>query len=213
MIVENNKAQKINRSNSASSSTRNGTFERKKLKQILMEDFDNKIKNRKKNYGCGFNIDKIISKSHYKPYIFNKDSDIIDDSCDLIDYIDEIIPETNNEIDIKEENKMDYNLDDDNSIENRGGGRNVHSIESENDKIKENILAIEKFIHNIKKIQDKYFDDIDYKIIVREDINALVIYLEINYDLYEYTFKRENQGKFLDEIVEFSKENSIIIFH
>ena len=213
MTDENIKAQKITCSNSASSSTRSGSFETRKLKQILMEDFDNKIKDCKKNYGCGYTIDKIISKSQYIPYIFNEDSDKIDDTCNLIDYIDDILAETNIEIDIKDKNKIIYDLDDDNCIKKREGVRHVHSIESENDKIKENILALEKFIHNIKKIQSKYFDDIDYIIIVREDINALVIYLEINYDLYEYTFIRQNRGKFLDDIIEFCKENSIKIFH
>ena len=213
MSDENIKAQKITRSNSASSSTRSGSFETRKLKQILMEDFDNKIKYCKKNYGCGYTIDKIISKSQYIPYIFNEDSDKIDDTCNLIDYIDDMLAETNIEIDIEEKNKINYDLDDDNCIKKREGVRHVHSIESENDKIKENILALEKFIRNIKKIQSKYCDDIDYIIIVREDINALVIYLEINYDLYEYTFIRQNRGKFLDDIVEFCKENSIKNFH
>ena len=116
MSDEKIKAQKINRSNSSSSSTRSGSFETRKLKQILMEDFDNKIKDCKKNYGCGYTIDKIISKSQYKPYIFNEDSDKIDDTCNLIDYIDDMLAETNIEIDIEEKNKIIYDLDYDNSI-------------------------------------------------------------------------------------------------
>ena len=216
MSDENNKSPKIIRSNSASSSTKSGSFKTKKFKEILIEDIYNKIKNLKKNYGCGFTIDKIISKLRYNLYIFNEDSNKTDDSINLFDYIDEIIPdnnETKDEIDINDANKIFYNLDYDNSIKNKKGVKKIHSIEDENDKIKENINALKSFIHSIKRKQKDFFDDIDYKIIVREDINALVVYLEINYDLFEYTFMRENRGKFLDEIVEFCKENSIIIFH
>jgi hypothetical protein len=216
MSAENKKTAKISRSNSESSSTRSGSFKTKKFKEIIIEDIENKIKNRIKNYGCGFTIDKIIFKSKYKLYKFNEEPNKIDDSFNLIDYMDEIIPniyEKNDEIDIIDANKILYNLDYDNSFEIKIGDKKIHSIESGKDKIKENINALKSFIHYIKKNKNNYFDDIDFNIIVREDINALIIYLEINYDLYEYTFTRENRGKFLDEIVEFCKENSIIIFH
>ena len=216
MSAENKKTAKISRSNSESSSTRSGSFKTKKFKEIIIEDIENKIKNRIKNYGRGFTIDKIIFKSKYKLYKFNEELNKIDDSFNLIDYMDEIIPniyEKNDEIDIIDANKILYNLDYDNSFEIKIGDKKIHSIESGKDKIKENINALKSFIHYIKKNKNNYFDDIDFNIIVREDINALIIYLEINYDLYEYTFTRENRGKFLDEIVEFCKENSIIIFH
>ena len=216
MSAENKKTAKISRSNSESSSTRSGSFKTKKFKEIIIEDIENKIKNRIKNYGCGFTNDKIIFKSKYKLYKFNEEPNKIDDSFNLIDYMDEIIPniyEKNDEIDIIDANKILYNLDYDNSFEIKIGDKKIHSIESGKDKIKENINALKSFIHYIKKNKNNYFDDIDFNIIVREDINALIIYLEINYDLYEYTFTRENRGKFLDEIVEFCKENSIIIFH
>ena len=216
MSAENKKTAKISRSNSESSSTRSGSFKTKKFKEIIIEDIENKIKNRIKNYRCGFTIDKIIFKSKYKLYKFNEELNKIDDSFNLIDYLDEIIPniyEKNDEIDIIDAKKILYNLDYDNSFEIKIGDKKIHSIESGKDKIKENINALKSFIHYIKKNKNNYFDDIDFNIIVREDINALIIYLEINYDLYEYTFTRENRGKFLDEIVEFCKENSIIIFH
>lgn len=216
MSAENKKTAKISRSNSESSSTRSGSFKTKKFKEIIIEDIENKIKNRIKNHGRGFTIDKIIFKSKYKLYKFNEEPNKIDDSFNLIDYMDEIIPniyEKNDEIDIIDANKILYNLDYDNSFEIKIGDKKIHSIESGKDKIKENINALKSFIHYIKKNKNNYFDDIDFNIIVREDINALIIYLEINYDLYEYTFTRENRGKFLDEIVEFCKENSIIIFH
>ena len=216
MSAENKKTAKISRSNSESSSTRSGSFKTKKFKEIIIEDIENKIKNRIKNYGRGFTIDKIIFKSKYKLYKFNEEPNKIDDSFNLIDYMDEIIPniyEKNDEIDIIDANKILYNLDYDNSFEIKIGDKKIHSIESGKDKIKENINALKSFIHYIKKNKNNYFDDIDFNIIVKEDINALIIYLEINYDLYEYTFTRENRGKFLDEIVEFCKENSIIIFH
>ena len=216
MSAENKKTAKISRSNSESSSTRSGSFKTKKFKEIIIEDIENKIKNRIKNHGRGFTIDKIIFKSKYKLYKFNEELNKIDDSFNLIDYMDEIIPniyEKNDEIDIIDANKILYNLDYDNSFEIKIGDKKIHSIESGKDKIKENINALKSFIHYIKKNKNNYFDDIDFNIIVREDINALIIYLEINYDLYEYTFTRENRGKFLDEIVEFCKENSIIIFH
>ena len=216
MSAENKKTAKISRSNSESSSTRSGSFKTKKFKEIIIEDIENKIKNRIKNHGRGFTIDKIIFKSKYKLYKFNEEPNKIDDSFNLIDYMDEIIPniyEKNDEIDIIDANKILYNLDYDNSFEIKIGDKKIHSIESGKDKIKENINALKSFIHYIKKNKHNYFDDIDFNIIVREDINALIIYLEINYDLYEYTFTRENRGKFLDEIVEFCKENSIIIFH
>ena len=216
MSAENKKTAKISRSNSESSSTRSGSFKTKKFKEIIIEDIENKIKNRIKNHGRGFTIDKIIFKSKYKLYKFNEEPNKIDDSFNLIDYMDEIIPNThekNDEIDIIDANKILYNLDYDNSFEIKIGDKKIHSIESGKDKLKENINALKSFIHYIKKNKNNYFDDIDFNIIVREDINALIIYLEINYDLYEYTFKRENRGKFLDEIVEFCKENSIIIFH
>ena len=216
MSAENKKTAKISRSNSESSSTRSGSFKTKKFKEIIIEDIENKIKKRIKNYGCGFTNDKIIFKSKYKLYKFNEEPNKIDDSFNLIDYMDEIIPniyEKNDEIDIIDANKILYNLDYDNSFEIKIGDKKIHSIESGKDKIKENINALKSFIHYIKKNKNNYFDDIDFNIIVREDINALIIYLEINYDLYEYTFTRENRGKFLDEIVEFCKENSIIIFH
>ena len=216
MSAENKKTAKISRSNSESSSTRSGSFKTKKFKEIIIEDIENKIKNRIKNHGRGFTIDKIIFKSKYKLYKFNEEPNKIDDSFNLIDYMDEIIPniyEKNDEIDIIDANKILYNLDYDNSFEIKIGDKKIHSIESGKDKIKENINALKSFIHYIKKNKNNYFDDINFNIIVREDINALIIYLEINYDLYEYTFTRENRGKFLDEIVEFCKENSIIIFH
>ena len=216
MSAENKKTAKISRSNSESSSTRSGSFKTKKFKEIIIEDIENKIKNRIKNHGRGFTIDKIIFKSKYKLYKFNEEPNKIDDSFNLIDYMDEIIPniyEKNGEIDIIDANKILYNLDYDNSFEIKIGDKKIHSIESGKDKIKENINALKSFIHYIKKNKNNYFDDIDFNIIVREDINALIIYLEINYNLYEYTFTRENRGKFLDEIVEFCKENSIIIFH
>ena len=216
MSAENKKTAKISRSNSESSSTRSGSFKTKKFKEIIIEDIENKIKNRIKNHGRGFTIDKIIFKSKYKLYKFNEEPNKIDDSFNLIDYMDEIIPniyEKNEEIDIIDANKILYNLDYDNSFEIKIGDKKIHSIESGKDKIKENINALKSFIHYIKKNKNNYFDDIYFNIIVREDINALIIYLEINYDLYEYTFTRENRGKFLDEIVEFCKENSIIIFH
>ena len=216
MSAENKKTAKISRSNSESSSTRSGSFKTKKFKEIIIEDIENKIKNRIKNHGRGFTIDKIIFKSKYKLYKFNEEPNKIDDSFNLIDYMDEIIPniyEKNDEIDIIDANKILYNLDYDNSFEIKIRDKKIHSIESGKDKIKENINALKSFIHYIKKNKNNYFDDIDFNIIVREDINALIIYLEINYDLYEYTFTRENRGKFLDEIVEFCKENSIIIFH
>ena len=216
MSAENKKTAKISRSNSESSSTRSGSFKTKKFKEIIIEDIENKIKNRIKNQGRGSTIDKIIFKSKYKLYKFNEEPNKIDDSFNLIDYMDEIIPniyEKNDEIDIIDANKILYNLDYDNSFEIKIGDKKIHSIESGKDKIKENINALKSFIHYIKKNKNNYFDDIDFNIIVREDINALIIYLEINYDLYEYTFTRENRGKFLDEIVEFCKENSIIIFH
>ena len=216
MSAENKKTAKISLSNLESSSTRSGSFKTKKFKEIIIEDIENKIKNRIKNHGRGFTIDKIIFKSKYKLYKFNEEPNKIDDSFNLIDYMDEIIPniyEKNDEIDIIDANKILYNLDYDNSFEIKIGDKKIHSIESGKDKIKENINALKSFIHYIKKNKNNYFDDIDFNIIVREDINALIIYLEINYDLYEYTFTRENRGKFLDEIVEFCKENSIIIFH
>ena len=216
MSAENKKTAKISRSNSESSSTRSGSFKTKKFKEIIIEDIENKIKNRIKNHGRGFTIDKIIFKSKYKLYKFNEEPNKIDDPFNLTDYMDEIIPniyEKNDEIDIIDANKILYNLDYDNSFEIKLGDKKIHSIESGKDKIKENINALKSFIHYIKKNKHNYFDDIDFNIIVREDINALIIYLEINYDLYEYTFTRENRGKFLDEIVEFCKENSIIIFH
>ena len=216
MSAENKKTAKISRSNSESSSTRSGSFKTKKFKEIIIEDIENKIKNRINNQGRGSTIDKIIFKSKYKLYKFNEEPNKIDDSFNLIDYMDEIIPniyEKNDEIDIIDANKILYNLDYDNSFEIKIGDKKIHSIESGKDKIKENINALKSFIHYIKKNKNNYFDDIDFNIIVREDINALIIYLEINYDLYEYTFTRENRGKFLDEIVEFCKENSIIIFH
>ena len=216
MSAENKKTAKISRSNSESSSTRSGSFKTKKFKEIIIEDIENKIKNRIKNHGRGFTIDKIIFKSKYKLYKFNEEPNKIDDSFNLIDYMDEIIPniyEKNDEIDVIDANKILYNLDYDNSFEIKIGDKKIHSIESGKDKIKENINALKSFIHYIKKNKNNYFDDIDFNIIVREDINALIIYLEINYDLYEYTFTRENCGKFLDEIVEFCQENSIIIFH
>ena len=216
MSAENKKTAKISRSNSESSSTRSGSFKTKKFKEIIIEDIENKIKNRIKNQGRGSTIDKIIFKSKYKLYKFNEEPNKIDDSFNLIDYMDEIIPniyEKNDEIDIIDANKILYNLDYDNSFEIKIRDKKIHSIESGKDKIKENINALKSFIHYIKKNKNNYFDDIDFNIIVREDINALIIYLEINYDLYEYTFTRENRGKFLDEIVEFCKENSIIIFH
>ena len=216
MSAENKKTAKISRSNSESSSTRSGSFKTKKFKEIIIEDIENKIKNRIKNHGRGFTIDKIIFKSKYKLYKFNEEPNKIDDSFNLIDYMDEIIPniyEKNDEIDIIDAKKILYNLDYDNSFEIKIGDKKIHSIESGKDKIKEIINALKSFIHYIKKNKHNYFDDIDFNIIVREDINALIIYLEINYDLYEYTFTRENRGKFLDEIVEFCKENSIIIFH
>ena len=216
MSAENKKTAKISRSNSESSSTRSGSFKTKKFKEIIIEDIENKIKNRINNQGRGSTIDKIIFKSKYKLYKFNEEPNKIDDSFNLIDYMDEIIPniyEKNDEIDIIDANKILYNLDYDNSFEIKIGDKKIQSIESGKDKIKENINALKSFIHYIKKNKNNYFDDIDFNIIVREDINALIIYLEINYDLYEYTFTRENRGKFLDEIVEFCKENSIIIFH
>ena len=216
MSAENKKTAKISRSNSESSSTRSGSFKTKKFKEIIIEDIENKIKNRIKNHGRGFTIDKIIFKSKYKLYKFNEEPNKIDDSFNLIDYMDEIIPniyEKNDEIDIIDANKILYNLDYDNSFEIKIGDKKIHSIESGKDKIKENINALKSFIHYIKKNKNNYFDNINFNIIVREDINALIIYLEINYDLYEYTFTRENRGKFLDEIVEFCKENSILIFH
>ena len=72
---------------------------------------------------------------------------------------------------------------------------------------------MENLILNVQKYQKEYFNDIDYGIIAREDLNALIIYLEVNYNLYEYTFRRKNKNKFLKEIVEFCRDNSIILFH
>ena len=154
MSAENKKTAKISRSNSESSSTRSGSFKTKKFKEIIIEDIENKIKNRIKNHGRGFTIDKIIFKSKYKLYKFNEEPNKIDDSFNLIDYMDEIIPniyEKNDEIDVIDANKILYNLDYDNSFEIKIRDKKIHSIESGKDKIKENINALKSFIHYIKK--------------------------------------------------------------
>ena len=209
------KMLKINHLYSPSSSTRSNSFgawKRKQFKNILRNDFYFKISKCIKNYGCGFTIDKIISKLGYKPYIFNEVQNYNEDSY-LIKYTDDMIHniyDANDVFDINVDKIICYNLEPENYIEYNS---KVRHYESGNNKIKENILSLENLILNVQKYQKEYFNDIDYGIIAREDLNALIIYLEVNYNLYEYTFIRKNKNKFLKEIVEFCRDNSIILFH
>ena len=209
------KMQKINHLYSSSSITRSNSFgawKKKQFKNKLRNDFYFKMSKCIQNYGCGFTIDKIISKLGYKPYIFNEVENYNEDSY-LIKYTDDIIHniyDSNDVFDFNIDKTMCYNLDPENYI---GYNNKVHHYGSENNIIKENILSLENFILNVKKYHEEYLNDINYKIIAREDLNALVMYLEVNYNIYEYIFKREKKNKFLKEIVEFCWDNSIIPFH
>ena len=207
------KMPNINLLDSASQSTRSNSFgawKKEQFKNILRNDFNQKIEKLKKDYGCGFTIDMIISKLGYKPYNFNELPND-DEDFSLIEYIDDMIEdiyEPNDVSDIYVVEKIPYSLEPDNNTEPHIG--------SKNNEIEENILALKDFILNVQQKQKDHHTDLDYGIVAREDLNALVIYLEFNYNLYEYIFtmeKKENENKFLDEIVNFCRENSIIFYH
>ena len=208
------------RNNSAPSSTRSNSTgaQKKELKKIIRADFYSMINKLSKGSGCDFIINKITSK--YKPLI-PQENIIEEDSVNSIEFADEdgILYDSDDQYDISDENKKQYNLDKVNYDENKNdksSKKKLGTAENENKRLKEieeNINALKTFIQNLKQNQENNYSDIDYLLIIRKDINALVIYIEVNYVLYEYTFFRENQNNFLDEIITLCEEISIIPFH
>ena len=213
------------RNNSAPSSTRSNSTEIQKtgLKAILKAELKN-IKNNlpidRDGTCCGFNLEKFLSKSKYKPLI-PREKIIEDDSLNLIECTDEdfIHSDSDDEIDISDENRKSYDLDEVNCDENKKDKSSKNKVgtdgnENKKDKeIEENIKALKEFIQNLQIQQENYCSGIDYRLIIRKDINALIIYIEVNYGFYEYTFKSENQKNFLDEIIILCEEKFIIPFH
>ena len=153
------KMLKINHLNSPSSSTRSNSFgawKRKQFKNILRNDFYFKISKCIKDYGCGFTIDKIISKLGYKPYIFNEVQNYNEDSY-LIKYTDDMIHniyDDNDVFDINVDKIIFYNLEPENYIEYNS---KVRHYESGNNKIKENYIIIGKFDSKCSKIPKRIF--------------------------------------------------------
>ena len=100
------------RNNSAPSSTRSNSTEVQKtgLRAILKAELKN-IKNNlpidRDGIGCGFNLEKFLSKSKYKPLIPREKIIEDDDSLNLIECTDEdfIQSDSDDEIDISDENR------------------------------------------------------------------------------------------------------------
>ena len=216
MVEVKGEMPKINLLHTQPLGTESNSFKKEKFKNKLRKDFYSKIKKLKKDYGCRFTIDIILSKLGYKPYIFNEVPNDNEYSY-LIEHADDMIHNIygpNDVFGINDAKKIPYCLDQDNY--NEYNNNIVYHIGSKNSDIEENISALKNFILNVQKYQEEYHKDLDYGIIAREDSKALVIYLGINYNLYEYTFtmkKKENKNKFLDEIINFFRDKPLRLYH
>ena len=134
----------------------------------------------------------------------------------------------------KVNNDDKYLIDLDTVILNKDNKKNIMKEGVEENFIKENVeekiildkeaelynkkmTALKEFINKVKEYYIEHVCNVCFCLVLKKDqaekINSLIVYLEFNYILYEYTFMTEKYSEqFLDDIEKFC-ENNIILYY